>query len=521
MAVTGSSTVSGADKTVMTFILPSLSNGTYVVQWKAMSSVDGHLNENSYVFRVGSAGGPMGQALNQTQMAGTAAPADIPGDALKWSSYVLLDILLSSCFFALFVWGPTVGRNAGKSLGKFKESFEKLLAQSRQASLGLLLAVSVLVPLAQAAELGPASQILGNAAAVLSSTGFGNILLARIAIVALILVADVFVLSGRKDRSAWIAGLFGSILALLTISMASHTAASSVLIPSLNILTDLLHQAAGMLWLGSIFFLTVVSYRCKRSLGPEDTRTVMGSLMPPFHQTTFYGLAFVALSGVYLSWADIQTLENLFTTAYGQSLLIKLAIVGVVVVFGFLKRNEAYRAFARGFSMAATSLIGAREYLRPFISDVGLVAVLAFALFLSITILTTGSPPMTMGGTGQAGSQATTLSNRTADLVVNMTISPFMAGTNDFSVSVSDRNGNPAPGVKDVKVSFVYLDKDIGRQDVDAGAPAAGGGSVSFSGDYLALAGNWTASVTVVRQNAYDAGVSFNFDLPPSNSMGK
>jgi methionine-rich copper-binding protein CopC len=101
---------------------------------------------------------------------------------------------------------------------------------------------------------------------------------------------------------------------------------------------------------------------------------------------------------------------------------------------------------------------------------------------------------------------------------VNITskISPFYSGiNNNFTVSLSDTNGNAPINIK--TVFLIFSNKEAGLGPISTKLNKVTEGDYSGSGSYLGQPGQWEAKITVQRTDAYDLNHSFNFNIqnPP------
>ena len=112
-------------------------------------------------------------------------------------------------------------------------------------------------------------------------------------------------------------------------------------------LADWLHLVAAMLWVGGLVALAA----CVWPLAPELRR----SAFLGFSRIATVLVAVLVLAGTYLSIARLPTFSDLWTTPYGQALLVKIAIVCVALGWGAvhhffvrprLERGEAPRGSA-------------------------------------------------------------------------------------------------------------------------------------------------------------------------------
>jgi methionine-rich copper-binding protein CopC len=101
---------------------------------------------------------------------------------------------------------------------------------------------------------------------------------------------------------------------------------------------------------------------------------------------------------------------------------------------------------------------------------------------------------------------------------INITskISPFLSGVNNnFTISLSDSNGNAPTNIK--TVFLIFSNKEAGLGPISTELTKTKEGEFSGSGSYLGQPGEWEAKIAVQRTDAYDLNHSFNFDIqnPP------
>lgn len=101
---------------------------------------------------------------------------------------------------------------------------------------------------------------------------------------------------------------------------------------------------------------------------------------------------------------------------------------------------------------------------------------------------------------------------------VNVTykIVPFYSGiNNNFTVSLSDSDGNAPTNIKTVFLTFE--NKQAGLGPISAELTKAGEGDYSGSGGYLSQPGAWEVKIIVQRSDAYDLNHNFVVDAtsPP------
>src|SRR5919106_694965 len=102
------------------------------------------------------------------------------------------------------------------------------------------------------------------------------------------------------------------------------------------------------------------------------------------------------------------------------------------------------------------------------------------------------------------------------DINVTYSISPFYSGVNNnFTVALSDSNGNPPTNIK--TVFLVFNNEQAGLGPISTELAKGGEGEYNGSGGYLSQPSEWEVKITVQRTDAYDLNHGFTFDLknPP------
>lgn len=207
--------------------------------------------------------------------------------------------------------------------------------------------------------------MLGDTALVgryLLETHQGNLLLARL----LLLVGLLGLSMGWFRLDRWVYPPLALGL-LLTLSLTAHAGAAG----GLELLADLLHLGAGVVWAGGVLALAVVW---------PGTR--YEAVLQAIRRLSALGLASVlalTLLGLYLSWARLGEFSDLWNTAYGQRLLLKLGLVALVV------------------GVAAVNRLWLLPRLRAQqvkgLSTVSLEAILIVGVLLASGLLATTEPP--------------------------------------------------------------------------------------------------------------------------------
>jgi putative copper export protein/methionine-rich copper-binding protein CopC len=219
------------------------------------------------------------------------------------------------------------------------------------ARVGLMAAVALLVAAlarlwAQSASLFGASGALDPArlsqALTLQPWATGWWLQAAAAVVGVV----GFTLAVRSTRGGW--GLAGAaaLVASVTPALSGHASAMGGL-AWIAVPTDTLHVLAAGGWIGSLFALLVIGLPTALALGPERRGAASAALVQGFSPTALLFAGILVTTGVISAWLHLGHIAALWTSPYGQTLLLKVGIfsgVAVVGAYNFLRVRPALGA---------------------------------------------------------------------------------------------------------------------------------------------------------------------------------
>jgi copper transport protein len=298
----------GSDHRSVRVALHDLVRAGYTVRWRVLSS-DGHVGSGLYTFGYGVAAPP------PTSAYGASGPtwAD---NFVRWAYFVCLALVLGSLGMRLLV-----------VRGPIPERLSHWLHVV--AGAGALAAVNVgilafVLRAEDALQLPFVALMYGDLSPFATKTRFG------IAFVAMTLgfafVAALVFLSWVFERVALLWGAFAVSVGFASgLSLSGHSAVE----PNawwLSQLADYLHLVSASLWAGGLATLALVVW----------------PLAPALRRTAFLGFSRLAtvligvliFAGTYLSILRLPAFSDLWSSSYGRTLLIKLAIVCVALLWG-------------------------------------------------------------------------------------------------------------------------------------------------------------------------------------------
>jgi copper transport protein len=443
----------------LTIALPAnLADGVYTVSWQVVSEADGHLTAGAFAFGVGVDPASAPAPTIETATSPDPSPLAIAG---KIMLYVGIVAAIGTAVTGLWIIGPDLpGRRwlcivAGSAAVIGAGAMFVAERSTLEVSFGDLLG---------------------------SSTGTSYLALLGAASVLLICVLVAAFTTTRLPLV--VMGLAGAAAAIVR-AMGGHAAAASPALP--QELAQSIHIMAVGVWIGG-FVPILILLRARRRRGGD----------PPVAEVKRYSRAagwavlVVVLTGIARTIGEAGGVgvarENLgdllFDTAYGTTLLVKVAIAVVVIGLGAFNRYRSIPRLSSGERMLGRVMS---------IEVVGAAAVLsATALLTSLSpqLPTAAAPPVAPAGVSAEGADfATTIR-------VELTATPGTPGPNEFRVEVVDYDtGEPAPADA-VSLEFEPLGRPgVGTSGMDlrAGEPGVWLGE----GTELSLAGVWNIAALV------------------------
>ena len=399
-------------RNTVTVEVPDLGKGSYTVAWRTTSSVDGHTTGGAFAF------GVQVPAVATAGMNTPHTPRPSPvGVAGRVGYYAGLLVLVGAAAVAV----PRTRR-------------WRILALAIAATGVVALSVDAL-------------RTTHVSVGTLASTTTGTKLLIELVAVAVVGVAVLL-----SNRVLVVAG--AAALGLLARAWAGHAAASTA--PWFTVGVQWVHMVAVGVWIGGLPWVLMAM----------RDRTVLRR----FSRVATYALLVVVTTGVLRSLSEVRSWEGLFHTGFGQTLLVKLVVVALVVAFGTFNRFRG-----RVISVGAEALVG--------LSVLGITAVLA-GLAPAASVIASRAPVVTVKGSDFA-----------TTMVARVEASPATAGPNHFEVTVSDYDTHKRVATRAVTLRLVPAD----RSDVAPATVPLRREKDKWVTDStaMAIAGRWRVTVVV------------------------
>ena len=471
-----------------------LEHGTYVVVWRTLSTVDGHVIRGSYAFAVGQ---PVSADVEILTSRVDSSPVAGISRGLLFAGVIVL--IGAPLHMVLQRRGLAVARQKA-----FQSRVSLLLLT------GGLLAFTGQVGLlgTQVVALGLDSFTAGFGEVFVSGS-WGVLWIARtvVLVIGLVLIDRV---SGEGDDTPVRTVEVLSISAIgvgmaASISLSSHAAAISEFVPAL--LADVLHLTAVGVWAGGLPVLLLTIGSLGRNLRGGRVGPVVIEGLSRFSAIATVSVGVIVVTGVYGAWLEVLEFSRLWTTEYGVILLIKLALVGPLFAVGAINNSWVMPRLRRPGGLPVRML----GLLRSFVI---IEVVLACAVLMVVGFLTDREPARQVAIVEKSFVEATGAS---ADVALNVRATPGRPGSNVLEFDVRPKRGSLARETT-LEVELEYLEADVGTV---VGRPSRADGSrFSLDTDALNLAGEWQALVTIRSPGEFDAWVPVRFAIGGPGSSG-
>jgi copper transport protein len=301
----------------------------------------------------------------------------------------------------------------------------------------------------------------------LSETRHGNAVLARVALVTLLLWL------GTRHRwrvdadSVAFVGI--GVALLLTFSLVSHAGAQPGLLP---VSADLLHLAGVAGWAGALVYGSwLVPWRASGTAASPIERVV-----ERLSTVGVWSVTLIVATGVYASLKNLWGPRALTGTPYGRALLIKLALVAMVLGVAAVNRWVLIPSLTRG---TRASRLGGL---------VKIESLLLLAVLGATAVLASQSPP----GPPPTLSRPLTLRAPAGPWMVRGTLERRDPGRFAIELDVHDATGAAAPAGVAVDLSLTMLEHEMTPVRTTLTEVRPGKYSGTF---FLPMTGRWQMTI--------------------------
>ncbi len=487
---TAPSRIGEANQMIVT--LPAdLPTGTYTVQWRNVSTADGHPQQGFVPFTIGSQADVV--TPEPPQATSFSEPPTWLTASGRWMS--LLGLAGAAGAIVCWLWVIRIARDPldDEYYDRVQERVSLLVLISVGIGLlGSLIALGVQVS-------GSGSGLsLGTLSDTLVDTRYGHLWIARIILlVGLAALAASDALWDDPPSIATVALALGLAAgAMLPYSLNSHAAAQPVG-QDAAVAADWLHLAASSVWVGGLVALLVTVTSSTRGAPADQRRQVFAAAVPRFTTLALASVIVLSLTGLYSAWLQIGNLVALRETSYGQTLIVKLILLVPLLILGAINMRVI------GPRLLTAARTGS-HFGRSVASEVVLGAAILFVVGI-LTSLPTGRDTIT------EDAENTMFRFIENDVHAVVYITPGAAGVNRYT---ADLNINGVDNVSTVQL-LLRLEKEGDVEGIrEVPLEYRFGNRFESSGADLSVAGEWDLEFIVRRDGAADVRFQEEINVP-------
>ena len=454
-------------------VLPGtpLADGTYTVNYRAVSAVDGHVDPGAFAFGVGQ---EAGEAV-VVELVHSSDEAEALTTVGRWLLYAALVLIVGAATTSLFVYRGALPRGGVPVLRAALVGGVVALALLTWGE-KTLVGVKTLLPLFVARE--------------------GRFLLALALALAFCALATVLVDLWPARWSLWVLGATGASAVLVHVAAGHAASPSSVWL--LNIFVQWVHMTAVGVWVGGLFWL-LLGFRGR----DHDERAAAVGV---FTRIATWTLVVVLTTGLLRAVPEVGSLSALFDTSYGVALIVKVALVAFLVGLGALNHFFWVPALRGGAEQRGERRFGlnSRGELAVALTVLAATAVLSGLAPASTAATARSAAERQQDGVTASGSDyATTVR-------VELTLTPGRAGQNAYVLWADDYDtGDPLTTVTSVRLECTPPEGSA-SSPVPLELEPAPDGSWRGAGLDFSVAGRWEVVAYVQMRTA---GTTVDLDV--------
>lgn len=147
-----------------------------------------------------------------------------------------------------------------------------------------------------------------------------------------VLIMGVFSSLRLTKESGWIAGSLLTLALSVFPALTGHANGTEGL-RWISIPADVVHIVAAGMWIGGLTLVLLSEYnlRVRYRAGID---TLLPELVPRFSRIALPAVLALLLTGILAAWIHVPSFNTLLTTSYGQTLIVKVAFVLLLLFIG-------------------------------------------------------------------------------------------------------------------------------------------------------------------------------------------
>jgi len=423
-----------------------LGRGTHVLSWRVVSA-DGHPVGGAIVFSIGAA----------------SASAPVVGEEIDWTVRGWLWASKVALYIGFFfgiggVFARCIlmpGTDAGSRIVAWALA---LGAAASVVSLGFQGLDALGAPASRLADPTVWSTGLG--------TSYGGTVVA--ALVAFALAGCALAMTGLAAQATAGAAL---LLAGIALALSGHASAASpqwLMRPAV-----FLHGTAIAAWIGALAPL---------GLALRGSRQGAVQALRRFSRVIPVVVAVLVVAGIVLAVVQVERPAALLDTAYGQVLLVKLALLAGLFVLAAVNR----------WFLTAPAEAGDPAATRRLVRSVAVETLVVLLVFGVAAVWRFTPPPRALAA---AAAAPAVMHVHAAEAMADLTVTPGRAGPVRVSAVIATGESGPLDAKE---VTFVFSKPDAGIEPFRRKAERSGDGAWRADGVVLPLPGDWSVRVDVL-----------------------
>jgi copper transport protein len=475
----------GDTSTISVPLKTETGEGTFTINTKVLSAVDGHVVDGSVVYSIGSGEADFSQVKSKPK--DIVHLLSIENSLSRIPGYVGQIVIVGGSFIFLWIQKP---------LSKYewiKSYIQPNLYLIKRNLIKLLIIGDVLVLFSIAAMVIIQAFAIGGSILDVLTTEFGKIIIIRLGL-ALVLLGFLlfcykkFYISkkGRDKPRYFIAIMCLGLGLLFTNSMISHSAALKSFGP---ILIDYFHNIAASFWIGGLIFLTFVFVSKIFLIKDEELKAkIISMVIPRFSIIIIPVLGSISITGPILLWSLEANLSTTIASLYGKILIIKLILAAIMIIIGgyhqFITEKRISTLSIKQISEKGHSketITNEPNFLKRFIWSLRIEALVGVGLLFVVSLMTNMVLP-----SGELQSSNITNNTESVNLAnqvqnsniystvvysenqkIQINLEPARLGENKIFVEFSDYNNNPTANIINATLKLSQIERGIGPILID------------------------------------------------------
>jgi copper transport protein len=317
-----------------------LPDGTYTARYRVISA-DTHIVYGGLVFNVGHASRSTLTVSGLISKDRSGPVTNVAFGVVRGLDYLSIALVVGGLVFLVLLTPPAL---LG---GAYERRLWRLIAAGLALGVGVGV-LGILLQGAQAAGLSLWSSLKWSIVSNVLSSRFGWVWGVRAALFALTLAG--LRLRNRRVFRLWLVAACG--YAVATPALAGHASIQSpvwAFFPA-----DVAHVLAASIWVGGIACIVFALPLATRAVAPKERTAMLVEVLGRFSPVALAAVAVLAISGVIQAYIDIRSLSALTNTTYGELVLLKTGLMGMLIGLGAVNRERVIPTLRRLVEAGAT-----------------------------------------------------------------------------------------------------------------------------------------------------------------------